>query len=111
MRRSTTAVSLADVSASLLQTLWETNSVTKDQFKEKLNARVASRLKTHSTDLLTAHGKLWFCNALAIDGYSLKIPEGENKKDYEPILSHEQYTSAEYDDVIDEVFSKLSGDL
>lgn len=81
--------------------------MTKDQFKNKLKARLRKRLKTQTFDQMTVGGsKMRFDMALAIDGYPFELPEGAEEKDYQPLLSQEQYMSGEYDDVINEVFSE-----
>lgn len=81
--------------------------MTKDQFKNKLKSRLKKRLKTQSFDEMTVGGsKMRFDMALAIDGYPFEVPEGENEKDYQALLTQDQYLSGEYDDVINEVFSE-----
>lgn len=79
--------------------------MTKDQFKNKLKARLKNRLKNQTFDQITVGGsKMRFDMALAIDGYPFELPEGADERDYQPLLSNEQYMSGEYDDVINEVF-------
>lgn len=79
--------------------------MTKEKFREILKQRLAKRLQTQSFDELTVHGsQMRFEMALAINGYPFELPKGANKKDYESILTDEQYQSGEFDDVIDEVF-------
>jgi hypothetical protein len=81
--------------------------MTKDQFRNKLKVRLRKRLKTKTFDEMTVGGsKMRFDMALAIDGYPFEIPDGENEKDYEPLLSSEQYQSNEFDQIINEVFSE-----
>ncbi len=81
--------------------------MTKDLFRNKLKARLRKRLKTQSFDEMTVRGsKMRFDMALAINGYPFEIPRGADEKDYESLLTDDQYQSGEYDDVIDEVFKE-----
>lgn len=79
--------------------------MTNEEFKKILKQRLANRLQTQTFEEMTVHGsQMRFEMALAINGYPFELPKGVNKKDYESILTDEQYQSGEFDDVIDEVF-------
>ncbi|MDX1539599.1 hypothetical protein [Arsukibacterium sp.] len=83
------------------------SSADKEEFRDKLKARLNRRLETQSFDELTVGGsKLRFDMALAIDEYPFEIPEGEDESDYEALLTNQEYMSGAYDDVIDEVFAE-----
>ena len=82
-------------------------STDKEEFRDKLKARLNRRLETQSFDELTVGGsKLRFDMALAIDEYPFEIPAGEDESDYEALLTNQEYMSGTYDDVIDEVFAE-----
>lgn len=79
--------------------------MTKEQFRNKLKARLKKRLQTKSFEQITVGGsKMRFDMELAINGYPFELPKGADEKDYKALLTEEQYMSGEYDDVIDEVF-------
>ena len=81
--------------------------MTKEKFKIGLKERLAKRLETQSFDEMTVHGsKIRFEIAMAINGYPFKLPEGAIKKDYESLLTDQQYMSGEFDAIIDKVFSE-----
>jgi hypothetical protein len=81
--------------------------MTQQEFKTALENRLQKRLETQTFDEMTVGGsKLRFDMAMAIDGYPFELPEGANEKDYERLLTTEQYMSGKFDAVIDEVFSK-----
>ncbi|EJG0331583.1 hypothetical protein DBT89_RS23605, partial [Vibrio parahaemolyticus] len=79
----------------------------KEQFREQLQARLEKRYETMTFDEISCHGsKMRFDMELAIDGYPFEIPEGRDPKDYEPLLSRQEYLSGTFDDIIDEVFAE-----
>jgi len=81
--------------------------MTKEQFKNALQKRLAKRLETESFEDLTAGGsQLRFEMAMAIDGYPFVLPKGANEEDYTALLTNSQYMSGVFDAVIGEVFSK-----
>lgn len=81
--------------------------MTKEKFKIELKKRLSKRLKSQSFDEMTVGGsKMRFEMELAINEYPFEIPEGESEKDYESLLTEEQYMSGDFDKIIDEVFSE-----
>ena len=93
-------------SLCLLEILIEGHVMTEKQFKNKLNARLRQRLKIEPFEQIAFLGsKLYFQVRMAIlDVYPFEIPEGSNEKDYEGLLTIEQYDSGKFDKIIDEVF-------
>lgn len=76
-------------------------------FKKALEERLSKRLEAQSFQQITVGGsKLRFELAMAVNGYPFALPENSEREDYAPLLSDAQYMSGQFDETIDEVFTK-----